>query len=178
MSEQERRQSEKLVSIYKARDEWEGNILIGYLDDNGIEATLQAKVQGAEAGAHAGFGDSDPSCGVFVLEDDSRRATALVAEFEAAVTDDQLLEDAAAEKLKLDKDTIARLRGALRDEKITFEFLGWIGVAFLAAAAGLWAIWPDWLKVSPPAPVLRWSMVILFAVAAMFIGRWSDRRMR
>jgi len=177
MNEQDQLGSEKLVQIYKARDEWEGNILVGYLEDNGVDATLDAAIQGTDAAAHAGFATPDPGTAVFVIEEDVARATALVKEFEAAVTDEQMLEDTAAEKLKLDKETITRLRGALREEKGTFEFLGWVGVAFLAAAAVLWCIWPDWLKVSPPAPVLRWGMVVVFALAAVFVGGWSSRRM-
>lgn len=39
MSESER--SEKLVQVHHARDEWEGNIILGYLRDNGVEATLR-----------------------------------------------------------------------------------------------------------------------------------------
>ena len=142
MSDQNRLEAEQLVPIYKARDEWEGNILVGYLQDNGVEATLQARVQNADAATHTGFGDTDASCGVYVMEEAAPRATALVQEFETAVTDPQILEEAAAEKLKLDKETITRLRGALKEETGTFEMLGWICVIFLAATAALWAVWP------------------------------------
>jgi hypothetical protein len=175
MSEANRLEAEQLVQIYKARDEWEGNILIGYLQDNGIEATLQAQVPDAEAGS-INFGKMDASCGVFVIEEVATRATGLIREFESAVTDPQVLEAAAAEKLKLDKETITRLRGALKEETGTFETLGWICVVFLAATAVLWAIWPEWLKVAPPSPALRWFAVALFAGAAAFIGAWSKHR--
>src|SRR5579862_7127179 len=40
MSESER--SEKLVQVHHARDEWEGNIIAGYLRESGVEATLQS----------------------------------------------------------------------------------------------------------------------------------------
>ena len=39
MSKRER--SENLVQVHHAHDEWEGNIIVGYLRDNGVEATLQ-----------------------------------------------------------------------------------------------------------------------------------------
>jgi hypothetical protein len=177
MSEPNRLEAEKLVQIFKARDEWEGNILTGYLQDNGVEATLQAQIPGAEAAAVAVFGETDSGCGVFVMEEAAPRATALVREFATAVTDPQVLEEAAAEKLKLNKETITRLRGALKEETGTFEMLGWICVVFLAATAILWAVWPAWLKVRPPTPGLRWLAVALFAAAAVFIGRWTKRRM-
>jgi hypothetical protein len=40
MSERER--SEELVQVHHVHDEWEGNIVVGYLRENGIEATLQS----------------------------------------------------------------------------------------------------------------------------------------
>jgi hypothetical protein len=177
MSEQNRLEAEKLVQVFKARDEWEGNILVGYLNDNGVEATIQAQIPGTEAAAVAGFGETDSSCGVFVIDAVAPQASALIREFETAVADPKVLEEAAAEKLKLDKETITRLRGALKEETGTFELLGWICVAFLAATALLWAIWPSWLKVQAPAPGLRWFAVVLFAGAAVFIATWTKRRM-
>jgi len=92
-----------------------------------------------------------------------------------SVTDEQVLEDAAAEKLKIDKDTVKQLRGGLKEERQTFAFLGWIGAAFLGAAALLWAIWPSWLKIGPPSAEFRWVVVILLLLAAVFAGSWTSR---
>src|SRR5712691_3912915 len=147
--------SEKLVEIHKARDEWEGNFLIGYLRDNGIESTFQGDPSVDLDLAHM-LKSTDDAFGVYVLEHDAVRARQLVQEFMSAVTDESMLEETAAQKLRVDKETITRLRGALIEERRTFEFLGWVGVVFLGAAALLWLIWPDWLKVEAPSALLRW----------------------
>jgi hypothetical protein len=67
------------------------------------------------------------------------------------------------------------LRTALRDERQTFAFVGWIGVVFLGAAALLWAIWPKLLKIGPPPAEFRWVVVILLVLAAVFTGNWASR---
>jgi hypothetical protein len=113
---------------------------------------------------------------VFVLEAEVKNARHLLQEFQSTVTDQQILEETAAQKLKLDKETITQLRAAVREERKTFEFLGWIGVAFLGSAAVLWAIWPAWLKLAPPQ--LKWIVIILFAFAALFAGSWASRRLK
>ena len=110
-----------------------------------------------------------------VLEHEADKARNLLKEFLNTVTDEQILEDAAGQKLKLDKETIGRLRTATREEHQTFVFLGWTGAVFLGAAALLWAIWPEWLKIGPPPAALRWVVVILLAVAAVFAGNWASR---
>jgi hypothetical protein len=113
---------------------------------------------------------------VFVLETEAEKARNLLKEFQSTVADQQVLEETAAQKLKVGKDTITQLRAAVREERKTFEFLGWIGVAFLGAAAVLWAIWPAWLKLAPPQ--LQWIVMILFAFAALFAGSWASRRLK
>jgi hypothetical protein len=178
MNEQERLKSEKLVDIHRARDEWEGNIIVGFLKDNAVEATLQAEGSGAVTAAHAGYAHPDTTCGIFVLEHEAECARQLIRDFQAAVTDEKLLDEAAAHKLKLDKQTISQLRAALREERRTFDFLGWLMVVFLGAAALLWAIWPAWLKIEAPAPEFRWVIVVMLALAAVFAGNWANKRMR
>jgi hypothetical protein len=170
--------SEQLVQVHHARDEWEGNIVVGYLRDNGIEAALQTPPSMAPLDVAENLSGSDKVNGVFVLEHEAEHARGLLKEFLNTVTDDQVLEETAAHKLKLDKETIGQLRGALREERQTFEFLGWVGVAFLGAAALLWAIWPEWLKIAPPSPGARWVVVILLALAAVFAGNWASRRVK
>jgi len=169
-------QSQDLVLIHHACDEWDGNILVGYLRDNGVEATLQSPPSMPPLDAMENLTGSDKVNGIFVLGYEADHARELVKEFLNTVTDEQVLEEAAAQKLKLDKETVTQLRGALKEERQTFEFLGWIGAAFLGAVALLWAIWPAWLKIGPPAPEYRWVIVILLLLAAVFVGSWTSRR--
>ena len=177
MNEEERLRSEQLVEIHKARNEWEGNLLVGFLNDNDAEATMEPPPAVPPLDAVEQLSGVDKICGIFVLEHDAQRARELVREFLTAATDERVLEEEAAQKLHVDKETIAQLRGAVREERRTFEFLGWLGVAFLAAAALLWAIWPAWLKIAPPAPEFRWVMVILLGLAAVYAGNWTSRRL-
>ena len=166
--------AENLVEIHKARDEWEGNLIIGWLRDNGLEATFQGDPSVNLDMAHM-LKSTDEAFGIFVLEHEAERGRQLVHEFLTAVTDQSILEETAAQKLRVDKETITRLRGALRDERQTFEFLGWLGVVFLGAAAVLWLIWPAWLRMDAPPAVMRWTMVALLVAGAFFAGKWAGR---
>jgi hypothetical protein len=166
---------ENLVEVHHAHDEWEGNIIVGFLRDNGVEATLQAPPAVPPLDAMETLSGAEKTNGIFVLEDQADQARNLLKDFLNTVTDEHVLEEAASQKLKLDKETIGQLRTALREERQTFALLGWVGVVFLGAAALLWAIWPDWLKIGPPPAGLRWLVVILLAVAAVFAGNWASR---
>ncbi|HUK81651.1 MAG TPA: hypothetical protein VLZ12_03370 [Verrucomicrobiae bacterium] len=177
MSEEERLRSEELVEIHKARTEWEGNLVVGFLKDNGVEATLEQPPAVPPLDDVERLSGVDRNCGVVVLEHDAKRARELVKEFISAATDEQVLEEEAARTLRVDKETIRQLRGEVREERRTFRLLGWLGVVFLGAVALLWAIWPSWLKIAPPAPGFQWLMVIVLAVAAVFAGSWASRRM-
>lgn len=168
-------QSENLVQIHQAHDEWEGSIIVGYLRDNGVEATLQQPPLMPPFDAAESLSGSEKINGIFVLEHKADEARKLLKEFLDTVTDEQILEEAAGQKLKLDKETIGQLRGALREEHQTFVFLGWTGVVFLGAAALLWAIWPGWLKIGPPPAEFRWVVVTLLVLAAVFTGNWASR---
>jgi|SRR5579871_4380549 len=170
--------SERLVQVHHAHDEWEGNIVVGYLRDNGVEAALQPAPSIAPLDAAESFSGAGNVNGVFVLEHEVDHARGLLKEFLTTVTDDKILEETAAQKLKVDKASIGQLRAALHEERRTFDFLGWIGVAFLGAAALLWAIWPEWLKITPPPAEFRWVVVILLALAAVFAGNWTSRHMQ
>ena len=174
MSEAE--DSEKLVQVYHSHSEWEGNIVVGYLRENGIEATLRTAPSVPPLDLAENLSGTNKVNGVLVLEAEAENARHLLEEFQSTVADQQILEETAAQKLKLDKETITQLRTAVREERKTFEFLGWIGVAFLGAAAILWAIWPAWLKMAPPQ--LQWMVLILFAFAALFAGSWASRRLK
>jgi hypothetical protein len=173
MSKRER--SENLVEVHHAHDEWEGNIIVGYLRDNGVEATLQEPPSMPPFDAAESLSGTERMNGIFVLEHEADKARQLLKEFLSTVTDEQVLEEAASQKLKVDKETIGRLRQASREERQTFAFLGWTGVVFLGAAALFWATWPGWLGIGPPPPVFRWVVVILLAVAAVLTGAWASR---
>lgn len=168
---------EKLVQVHQARDEWEGRLLIGYLEDNGIEASLRERASVPPLDGAEELMGGDKVLGILVLEPQGARARELLQEFQSAVTDDTLLADTAAQQLKVSRETIQRLRGELREEKKTFEALGWIVIVFCGAAALLWAIWPAWLKVAAPAAGLRWVMVFLLVAGAIFAGNWANKRM-
>ena len=171
-------QSQDLVLIHHARDEWDGNIIVSYLRDNNVEATLQSPPSMPPLDAMESLTGSDKVNGIFVLAYEADHARELVKEFLNTVVDEQVLEEAAAQKLKLDKETVAQLRKALKEERKTFEFVGWIGVVFLGAAALLWAIWPAWLKIGPPPAEFRWVVVILLLMAAVFAGSWTSRKLK
>jgi hypothetical protein len=165
-----------LVEIHKARSVTEGVLLTGFLRHNGIEAAFQGDPN-VTFDMKELLQTSDETMGVFVLPADAARARELCAEFSAAVTDESVLAESAAQKLRVGKETIHRLREELKEERRTFEFLGWIGVVFLGAAAALWAIWPAWLKMDAPALPLRLAMVVLLTMGAVFAGSWTSRRL-
>ena len=164
-----------LVEVHKARDTWEGTLLTSYLRDNGIQTAFQGDPN-VSFDMKELLRNSDEAFGLFVLAPEATRAKELIAEFLSAATDDSVLVEAAAQKLKVDKETIHRLRGELVEERRTFEFLGWIGVAFLGAAALLWVIWPAWLKIDAPPGIFRWLMVALLTLGAVFAGNWASKR--
>jgi hypothetical protein len=155
--------NESLVEIHKARDPWQGHLLIGYLQDNGVEAAFQG-LSAMPLAAGELLETSDHVTGIFVLEHDAARARELVQEFLAS----ENAETETPQPSHPNKERIAELRGAIEEERQTFAFLGWAAVIFLAALAVLWAAWPDWLKTNPPAPLYRWTCVALLAVASLF----------
>jgi hypothetical protein len=170
--------AEKLLEVHRCRDDWEATILLGVLRDHQIAAMLRNPPALPPFDSAERLTGNPSVGGIFVLEHDAERARQHIREFLAAATDESLLAEQAARKLRVDKETIHRLRGELAEEKRTFEFLGWVVVVFLGATALLWAIWPAWLKTAPPTGLIRWAMVLLFALCAVFIGSWTNRRLR
>ncbi|MCG3147489.1 MAG: hypothetical protein PCFJNLEI_00929 [Verrucomicrobiae bacterium] len=166
----------QLVEVHKARSQTEGVLLVSYLRDNGIEAAFQGDPN-VSFDMKELLQTSDETMGVFVNADDAARAKELSVEFSTAVTDESVLVETAAKKLQVNQETIHRLRAELKEERRTFEFLGWIGVVFLGAAALLWAIWPAWLKMEVPALPLRLAMVFLLTLGAVFAGSWTSKRL-
>ena len=79
MSEHER--SEELVLVYHVRDEWQGNIVVGYLRENGIEATLQSPPSVPPLDLVENLTGSDKVNGIFVLQHEAEHARRLLKEF-------------------------------------------------------------------------------------------------
>lgn len=171
MNELDRLETERLVAAHRARDEWEANIMVGYLQDCGVEATCRPNATRDKAAARAGYYEPNTGCDVLVLEHNLAKARECMAAFQEAVTDEKLLEEEAAKKLRLDRETIGRLRTSLRAEQDTFRFLGWLVVAFFVSAAMLWAILPRWISTGVPFGVMRWVTVGMLMLAALLVGR-------
>jgi hypothetical protein len=104
MSEEERLRSERLVEIHRARNEWQGNLLVGYLGENGVEATLRLPIAIPPLDAVEVVSGTDNACGVFVLEHEAKRATDLVKEFLLATTDESIWEQAAIQNPQVNKE--------------------------------------------------------------------------
>ena len=76
--------SEELVLVYHVRDEWQGNIVVGYLRENGVEATLQSPPSVPPLDLVENLTGSDKVNGIFVLEHEAERARSLLKEFRQA----------------------------------------------------------------------------------------------
>ena len=77
-------QSENLVQVHHARDECEGNIVVGLLRENGIEATLQCAPYMPPLDVAENLTGSNKINGVFVLEHEAEHARRLLREFSQA----------------------------------------------------------------------------------------------
>jgi hypothetical protein len=77
-------QSEDLVQVHHARDECEGNIVVGFLRENGIEATLQCAPYMPPLDLAENLTGSNKINGVFVLEHEAEHARRLLQEFAQA----------------------------------------------------------------------------------------------
>ena len=105
MSEEEQLRSEKLVEIHRARNEWEGNLLVGYLGENGVEAMLRLPVAIPPLDTAEILNGTEDAYGVFVLEHEAQRAADLVKEFLSATTDETVLEQAAIRDPQIKTET-------------------------------------------------------------------------
>src|SRR5262245_9919164 len=103
MSDGSRLDAEKLVEIHQARDELQGNLLVGFLRDNGIEATFQGEPS-VKLYPPEFLYRSAELFGVYVLEENAGKARELVREFLTAATDPAVLEETAAKKLHVSKE--------------------------------------------------------------------------
>ena len=73
--------SEELVLVHHVRDEWQGNIVVGYLRENGVEATLQRPPSVPPLDLVENLTGTDKMNGIFVLEHEAEHARALLREF-------------------------------------------------------------------------------------------------
>lgn len=167
--------ADKLVEIHKAKDPWEGHLVIGFLRENGVEGAYQGLASVA-LDAHEMMGDTDRTVGVFVLERDVPRARELIKAFTQNTTDTASIEWASVVPSRPDKERIAELRNAVREERRTFDFLRWTGVVFLAALAVLWMVWPEWLQTTAPGPLYRYTGAGLLALASIFASNALNHR--
>ena len=157
----------KLVQVHKARNEWEGEFLVGYLQDNGVEAVMRRPPSIPPYDFAEWMYRKNKIDGIFVRESDADRARQLIQEFLMTAADAPSLEALAAQRPPLTKEKIGQLRGALREERRTFRFLGGTLAAFAAAVL----VWNWTLSYS------RWSLLgaILAAVVAMACWMRTER---
>ncbi len=82
--------SSKLVQIHQTGEEWQGNLIVDFLRDHGLEATLRPPPGIPPLDAAERFIGNKKVCGILVLERESDRARSLVTEFlSTAVTNTQ-----------------------------------------------------------------------------------------
>ncbi|HUI07696.1 MAG TPA: hypothetical protein VL486_11905 [Verrucomicrobiae bacterium] len=81
MSEPNPLDSEDLVPIHKAGSEWEGNLIVNYLRENGIEASLESPPSVSPLDVAEELSGSNRVGGILVFQHDADRARALVREF-------------------------------------------------------------------------------------------------
>jgi hypothetical protein len=73
--------SENLIRIYKAQSEWEGNAMVDYLRNNGVEAMLEIAPSVAPLDVAEQLSGSDKTGDILVLQHEADHARKLVAEF-------------------------------------------------------------------------------------------------
>ncbi len=73
--------SENLVLVHKTNSDWEGNMFLNYLRENGVEATLESPSSVSPMDVAEELSGSDRSDSIFVLQHDADRARTLVKEF-------------------------------------------------------------------------------------------------
>ena len=159
--------TEKLVQVHKARNEWEGNLIVDFLRNQGVEATLRPPPSMPPCDYYELFNRNETIDGIFVRESDADCARKLIREFLTTAADTPSLEALAAQRPPLTKEKIGQLRGALREERRTFQFLGWLIVAFLVAV---------WLWLGSPLLRSGGLMLALLALLAMCVGYFLRKR--
>jgi len=157
----------KLVQVHKASSETEGNLLVGYLQDNGIEVVMRLPPSIPPYDFVERMCRNNKIYGISVREPDADRARQLIQEFLTTASDAPSLEALATRHPPLTKEKIGKLRGALREERRTFRFLGWLAVAFLAAA---------WILSGNPLPRSGWPTLVMLVLLAVLVGNLARKR--
>ena len=152
----------KLIQVHKAHNELEGNLMVSFLHDHGVDAMLRPPPAVPPLDFCESFNQNETIDGIFVREPDADRARQLIQEFLTTVADVPSLEALAAQRPPLTKEKIGQLRGALREERRTFRFLGGTVAAFVAAAL----VWHWTLSYS------RWSSLGAILAAAVATACW------
>ena len=153
--------AERLVQVYRARDDWQGTLLTGFLNDQGVRATLRLPPSVPPFDWYEFFAHNNSIDGVFVFEHDVTCARQLIGEFLGAEPDEAALEQQAAHKPHPDRDKIHWLRIALIEERQTFKFLGLLALSFLSAG---------FLYIGLPS--LRVAALLGFTLVAVMAGNW------
>jgi len=81
MSEPNPLDSEDLVPIHKASSEWEGNLIVSYLQENGIEAVLESPPSVSPLDVAEELSGSSRVDAILVFRRDAERARAVIKEF-------------------------------------------------------------------------------------------------
>ena len=81
MSESNPLDAEDLVPVHKANSEWEGNLIVNYLRENGIEAVLEATPSVSPLDVAEELSGSSRVGGILVFRRDADRARSLIKEF-------------------------------------------------------------------------------------------------
>lgn len=165
--------TDKLVVVHKAASVVEAEALVAYLRERDVEATIPDPATPSEAALHAGFCDTDTTCPVLALDTKVDAARQLVAEFLAS----QAVTDAGIPRHHPDKQQIHELREAVAEERETFAFLGWAGVAFLVALVLWWAAAAT-LAGEPLTPRFFWLTIVVLVLASGLVGYRTGRRVR
>ncbi len=168
MSDDQQLNNERLVQVFKARDEMQGELVASVLRENGVEVMVrQSPSMPPLDVVERSFMLNEKTGGVFVLEHEAERARALVQDFLATAVDEKSLDDLAAQKPHPDKETIGQLRVAVREERRTFRFLGWTAAAVLLAAV---------LRISGIQQDYRWFITVFLIAAAIVVGNWLRKK--
>ena len=157
----------KLVRVHKARNECEGNLLVCYLQDNGIEAAIRCPPSVPPYDIAEQMYRNNKINDIFVRESDADCARKLIQEFLATAADTPSLEALAVQRPSLTKEKIGQLRSALREERRTFRFLGWLAVAFMVAV---------WLWLGSPLLRSGGLMLAFLVLLAMCVGYFLRKR--
>ena len=159
--------AENLVQVFRAQNPWQGSLIVGYLEDQGVAAHLRPAPSVPPVDYYEFFNRNDTINGIFVMEHETDRARTLIDEFLATAPDMAALDELSAHKPHPDRGTFARLRIFLVEERRTFALAGWLGVTVLVLA---------WLWSAPCFPPPGWGFPVALIAVAWLVGRTLSKR--